>query len=189
MPSDDDILSQLEEIDAEQITGTEVPLDEDLDLDFEDEGVPISKPKAAEPEMRIGDGRANQAAVAQGLLPAGGAKPKVTEQTGLTGSEIRIGGPAMPAGPKATDSGSKAKKTQKAPPLKAAAIVPPAPQTAKPKDVAAAIKEQDEQNYEDPRKPGVAVSNVQEMVLHAKTLRIIADTVVIEPKTVSISSS
>lgn len=186
MPSDDDILSQLEEIDAEQITGTEVPLDEDLDLDFEDEGVPISKPKAAEPEMQIGDGRANRVA-AQGLLPAG-AKPKATEQTGLTGSEIRIGGPSTPASPKAVDSGSKAKKTQKATPPKAAAVVPPAPQTAKPKDVAA-VKEQDDQDYEDPRKPGVAVSNVQEMVLHAKTLRIVADTVVIEPKTVSISSS
>ena len=189
MPSDDDILSQLEEIDAEQITGTEVPLDEDLDLDFEDEGVSI-KPKAAGQETRIGgDGRANQVAVAQGLLPAGGAKPKAAEQTGLTGSEIRIGGPATPGNPKATDSGSKAKKTQKAP-LKAAAVVPPAPQAAKPKDVAAAaVKEQDEQDYEDPRKPGMAVSNVQEMVLHAKTLRIVADTVVIEPKTVSISSS
>jgi len=185
MPSDDDILSQLEEIDAEQITGTEVPLDEDLDLDFEDEGVSISKPKVAEQDG--GGGRANQVAVAQGLLPAGGAKPKAAEQTGLTGSEIRIGGPAAAGNPKATDSGSKAKKTQKAP-LKAAAVVPPAPQAAKPKDVAA-VKEQDEQNYEDPRKPGVAVSNVQEMVLHAKTLRIVADTVVIEPKTVSISSS
>src|SRR3972149_2430305 len=111
MPSDDDILSQLEEIDAEQITGTEGPLAEDLDLAFEDEGVPSAKPRAAEREMRIGgDGRANQVAVAQGLLPAGGAKPKAAEQTGLTGSEIRIGGPAAPANPKATDSGSKAKK-------------------------------------------------------------------------------
>jgi hypothetical protein len=173
MPNDDDILSQLEEIDVGQIMGEEIPLDESLeeslDLDFEDEGVPL-KPKAA----------------AQG--------------TKLAGSEIRVGAPTPPAKfrhaePKAAgqakvaEPGPSPRKTKAPPPRaepKAAPpLMPPPPQVAAPRPPFSA---QACQGAPASAEVPEATATVQEMVLHAKTLRIVADTVVIEPKSVSISS-
>ena len=208
MPSDDDILSQLEEIDVGQIMGEEIALDEGLDLDFEDEGVPL-KPKAsaqavgetelAGSEIRIGgDGRANQ----QGLTPSGGANPggrpaRAGQETGLAGSEIRIDGPApSSAKPKAAvQAKAESRGPKKAAPArtepKAAAVMPPpvpSPQ-AEHRQISAPLAKPKCCQDAPAAAEAPALVIVQEMVLHAKTLRIVADTVVIEPKSVSISSS
>jgi hypothetical protein len=170
MPSDDDILAQLEEIDIGEVTGEEISLDEGLDLDFEDEGVPL-KPKAA----------------AQEAGPQGPGPKATGQETGLTGSEIRIDGPP-PAKPKAA---GQAKAEPGPNPKKAKAT----PARAEPKVAAAQFLPNDrpapQAEHRQVHKPATevpATASVQEMVLHAKTLRIVADTVVIEPKTVSILS-
>ena len=174
MPSDDDILAQLEEIDIGDVTGEEIPLDEGLDLDFEDEGVPL-KPKAAAQE-----------AGPQGPDP--GRAKAAGQETGLTGSEIRIDGPTPSAKPKAA---GQAKAEPGPSPKKAKAT----PARAEPKVAAAQWVPNDHpapqvehRQVHKPAPEAPATASVQEMVLHAKTLRIVADTVVIEPKTVSISS-